>query len=344
METIVICGGGTLGHILPGISFSKILKQKDTKIVFILGVKDKRFDEFINSGKIDEVYYYDVCGLNRKNLFKNILNFIKNGNSFFKIKQLLKTKKPKIVIGMGGYISAIVLKAASSLSIKTILHEQNAVMGLANKMCIKSVNKVLLTFPIDNIPNSIVIGNPRLIEASKIVANKIKNHITVLSGTLGSKVINNLIVDFLKTSKSTKYYTTLITGKRYYEEVVKSLGTNKDKHFEVMPLSSNILEIMASSSLIISRSGATTIFEIIGLNIPAILIPSPNVANNHQYYNALYLHNKQASILLEEKDLKIESLNKTIEHCINNVVIKDNLKKIKDEYLKVSWEGLIEDV
>lgn len=344
METIVICGGGTLGHILPGISFSKILKQKDTKIVFILGVKDKRFDEFINSGKIDEVYYYDVCGLNRKNLFKNILNFIKNCNSFFKIKQLLKTKKPKIVIGMGGYISAIVLKAASSLSIKTILHEQNAVMGLANKMCIKSVNKVLLTFPIDNIPNSIVIGNPRLIEASKIVANKIKNHITVLSGTLGSKVINNLIVDFLKTSKSTKYYTTLITGKRYYEEVVKSLGTNKDKHFEVMPLSSNILEIMASSSLIISRSGATTIFEIIGLNIPAILIPSPNVVNNHQYYNALYLHNKQASILLEEKDLKIESLNKTIEHCINNVVIKDNLKKIKDEYLKVSWEGLIEDV
>lgn len=344
METIVICGGGTLGHILPGISFSKILKQKDTKIVFILGVKDKRFDEFINSGKIDEVYYYDVCGLNRKNLFKNILNFIKNGNSFFKIKQLLKTKKPKIVIGMGGYISAIVLKAASSLSIKTILHEQNAVMGLANKMCIKSVNKVLLTFPIDNIPNSIVIGNPRLIEASKIVANKIKNHITVLSGTLGSKVINNLIVDFLKTSKSTKYYTTLITGKRYYEEVVKSLGTNKDKHFEVMPLSSNILEIMASSSLIISRSGATTIFEIIGLNIPAILIPSPNVVNNHQYYNALYLHNKQASMLLEEKDLKIESLNKTIEHCIGNVVIKDNLKKIKDEYLKVSWEGLIEDV
>ena len=111
-----------------------------------------------------------------------------------------------------------------------------------------------------------------------------------------------------------------------------------------MPLSSNILDIMASSSLIISRSGATTIFEIIGLNLPSILIPSPNVVNNHQYYNALYLHNKKASVLLEEKDLNIDSLNKNIEYCINNVVILDNLKKIKDDYLKVSWEGVIEDV
>jgi UDP-N-acetylglucosamine:LPS N-acetylglucosamine transferase len=109
-------------------------------------------------------------------------------------------------------------------------------------------------------------------------------------------------------------------------------------------LSNNILDIMASSSLIISRSGATTIFEIIGLNIPSILIPSPNVVNNHQYHNALYLHNKKASVLLEEKDLNIDSLNKNIEYCINNVVIKDNLKKIKDDYLKVSWEGVIENV
>ena len=344
MKTIIICGGGTLGHIMPGIAFSKILKQENTKIVFITGVKDKRFDEFINSGKIDEIYYYDVCGLSRKNPFKNILGFFTNYESFFKIKQLFKEEKPSLVIGMGGYISAIVLKAASSLSIKTILHEQNAVMGLANKMCLKSVNKVLLTFPIDNIPNSIVIGNPRLNEASKKTLNKISNHITVLSGSLGSEVINNIIVDFLKTSLSTKYFTTLITGKRYYEEVVKNLGTNKNKHFEVMSLSRSILDIMASSSLIISRSGATTIFEIIGLNIPSILIPSPNVVNNHQYYNALYLHNKQASVLLEEKDLNIDSLNKNIEYCINNVVIKDNLKKIKEDYLKVSWEGVIEDV
>ena len=181
----------------------------------------------------------------------------------------------------------MLLLKQSHLYIKTILHEQNAVMGLANKMCLKRVNKVLLTFPIDKIPNSIVIGNPRLIEASRKTLNKISNHITVLSGSLGSEVINNIIVDFLKTPLSTQYFTTLITGKRYYEEVVKTLGTNKDKHFEVMPLSSNILDIMASSSLIISRSGATTIFEIIGLNIPSILIPSPNVVNNHQYFHML---------------------------------------------------------
>ena len=94
MKTIIICGGGTLGHIMPGIAFSKILKQENTKIVFITGVKDKRFDEFINSGKIDEIYYYDVCGLSRKNPFKNILGFFTNYESFFKIKQLFKEEKP----------------------------------------------------------------------------------------------------------------------------------------------------------------------------------------------------------------------------------------------------------
>ena len=104
MKTIIICGGGTLGHIMPGIAFSKRLKQENTKIVFITGVKDKRFDEFINSGKIDEIYYYDVCGLSRKNPFKNILGFFTNNESFFKIKQLFNAmgyveKTDKNIVG-----------------------------------------------------------------------------------------------------------------------------------------------------------------------------------------------------------------------------------------------------
>ena len=231
MKTIIICGGGTLGHIMPGVAIGKILKQKKYNIIFIMSSKDRKFETFTNIPDIDKSYYYEVEGINRKNYFKNIFGVIKNYCSYLKIKELLKEIKPSLVIGMGGYISGIVIKAAYSLSIKTILHEQNSVIGLANKLCLKIVDKVFLSFPIDNIKNSVVVGNPRILDTVNILKNSIYNHITVISGSLGSSVINKTMIKFLKDD-SIIGVTAMSAGVGSYNEMFDlSIKNIKDYHW-----------------------------------------------------------------------------------------------------------------
>ena len=325
MEKIIFACGGTLGHIMPAISLAHLLKEekKNVEIIFIMTTKDEKYDFIKNDSLIDKIYYYDIDGLNRKNLISNIYNVFKIFKVINKIKKLILPSK--IVFGMGGYISAIVLKIAEILKKKYVIHEQNKVMGLANKLVYKKATLFLSAFPLDNI-KSVVIGNPRLIDARKYRKININNnHILVTSGSLGSKYINDLISDWLLTENSKKYYTIVITGRKYYEEVRKKLGNKQ--HFEILPFVDNLLEYMSNANLVISRSGATTIFEIIGLEKPAILIPSPNVTNNHQYYNALFLKEQNACVLLNE-GINLDIFNKYIEYTINNLVLIDNLKKV----------------
>ena len=342
-EKVVFACGGTLGHILPAVSIAHLLKEKkkNIEIIFIMTKKDQKYDFIKNDVLIDSIYYYDIDGLDRKNLIRNISNIFKIFKACKFIKEILLDAS--LVIGMGGYISAVVLKIAKKLAKLIIIHEQNAIMGLANKLVYKDADLILSAFPLEKI-KSVVIGNPRLDEAAKYLKNKKKtNQILVTSGSLGSAFINNLIARWLKTEESKKYYTTLITGKKYYEEVKNSLN-NMGNHFEIIPFVDNLLEYLSTTNLVISRSGATTIFEIIGLNIPSIMIPSPNVTNDHQYYNALFLKQKEACVLLKEEEIKIEIFNQYIEYAINNPVLIDNLKKIRAEYQKKDLFEVINNV
>ncbi len=340
-KKIIFACGGTLGHIMPAISLAHLIKEDNsqTEIVFMMTTKDEKYDFIKKDTFIDKIYYYDIDGLNRKNLISNICNI-------FKILKVIKKIKTDILdssllIGMGGYISAIILKIAKSLKKKIIIHEQNKIMGLANKLVYKDASLILSAFPLDNI-DSLVIGNPRLIEARKYLKPKTKNHIVVTSGSLGSMFVNNLLIEWLKTEESKKYFTTLITGRRYFEDVKKKLD-NVGNHFEILPIVDNLLEYMADASLIVSRAGATTIFEIIGLEIPAILIPSPNVTNNHQYHNALYLKQKDACVVLNE-EINIDIFNKYIEYTINNSVLIDNLRKVSLEFENIDLIKVINSV
>lgn len=334
-QKIVFACGGTLGHILPAVSFAHALKEdnRKRKIIFIMTKKDEKYEFIKNDPLIDKIYYYDVDGFNRKKTISNISNFIKILKVIKKIKENILDAS--LVMGMGGYISTIVLKIAKKLKKQMIIHEQNKIMGLANKLIYKDVSLVLSAFPLDNI-DSVVIGNPRLHESQKYQKEKKNhNHILVVSGSLGSYFINNLVVSWLKTKESKKYFTTLITGRRYYESVKEELKNCGD-HFFLFPYVENLLAYMAEANLVISRAGATTIFEIIGLEIPSILIPSPNVTNNHQYHNARYLKEKGACVLLEERKIKEDMINKYIEHTINNTIIIDNLRSIKRDYQEIN--------
>ncbi len=346
MKRIIFACGGTLGHIMPAITMAHMIKEDGikTKIVFMMTTKDKKYEFIKKDPNIDEIYYYDIDGLNRKKLISNIKNIFKILKTIKKIKTniLDSVIKDTLIIGMGGYISAIVIKIAKKLGKRIIIHEQNTIMGLANKLVYKDASLILSAFPLDNI-DSLVIGNPRMFEARKYIKVKKKKEILITSGSLGSEFINELSIEWLKTNDSKKYYTTLITGKKYYEKVKKELPEDSN-HYQILPIVDNLLEYIATASLIVSRAGATTIFEIIGSITPSIIIPSPNVANNHQYFNALFLKENNACVLLEEKEINIEIFNKYVEYTINNPVIIDNLKKVGSKFPEIDLIRVINSV
>ena len=253
------------------------------------------------------------------NIYKLTKSFFKNVKAYKKIKQMLKNEKIDLIVGMGGYISGISIYAGINLKIKTIIHEQNSVIGTANKLVAKKVNMFLTTFDMRKYNNNqYVVGNPRYTIALKSYNPKLKNkkHILITSGTLGSKIVNEIGIKFLNSSESLNYFTTLITGKRYYDEVISKI--NKGNHYEVLSFTNDMINYMNKAGIIISRSGSTTIFELLALRCVPIFIPSPNVTKNHQYYNALDIVEKGIGKLIEESSLTLELIMNNLNNIINN--------------------------
>lgn len=344
---VCVAGGGTLGHIYPGLSIIKELRKKNqniTKVIFITTLKDQKYDLFKNQNLIDQTYFIDAQGFST-NIIKNIKTCYKTLKAYSKVKEILKKEKVDLVIGMGGYISGITLKAGSSLRLKTVIHEQNSVMGLANKLMLKKVDLILLTFPIqlreEIMKKTHLVGNPR-IEDSKVKAfhkNKDFHSLLITSGTLGSLKVNELAIKFLKTNYAKNYQTTLITGTKYYDEVKKALANTNYGHFEIIPFVNDMLPYLNKNGIVISRAGSSTIFEIIGSNSIPILIPSPNVTANHQYMNAKYICDLGIGELIEnEEDLK--KLLDTLKKIETNHSIY--LDKIKDYQKTCSIDKIIE--
>lgn len=344
MSKILVACGGSLGHINPGLSFIEKLKVNNKRCYLLTTKSDyEKFEQIRNNQNIEKVFFLDVKGINRKNIFKMIYTLIKYIKCIIYILSIIKKVQPSLIISTGGFVGGLSVIAARFKKIPYILHEQNACFGLANKLFLKKAKIVFTSFSM-NLPNGCLMGNPRMIEAIKIRRKTLKpgfNKVLVISGSLGAKRINDCLVEYLKNEKSFKYDITLVTGKKYYQEVLEKIEV-KGNHFRIVPFLENSLEEMAKSNLIISRSGATTLFEIIGLNVPTILIPSPNVTNNHQYHNAEMLK----ECILEEKDLNVDSLDKKIEEIINSERVTKKLINYSDfyydKYMSVDWSTIFE--
>lgn len=351
-EVIVVTGGGTLGHVLPIIP---IIKELQNEYIFIyIGTKKGMEKKYLYDNSLNylfqNLYFLDMDGVNRKHILKNIIVFFKYLFLKKRIKQIYKQYKPVLVIGMGGYISGVAIHIAQIKKIKTIIHEQNSILGLANKLVYKKANKLLLSFPIDSLKenNIKVIGNPRYTEVLLNYISK-DNYTTllVIGGSLGSKKINEIILNNIEKFKDIKI--TLITGNKYYNENIIEIQNLLSiyPNLIVYPFVNEMVEMMSKSSIVISRSGATTINEIMALRKCSILIPSPNVTENHQLKNALYLKERNACLLIEEKNLNIDELLKNIFLLYNNYNYKkemeNNIKKVitnnpKDDFIKVIRE------
>lgn len=338
---ILISAGGTGGHIYPALAIIEGFKKydKDLEVLYI-GTKNRMEKDIVPKNGIP-YYGIEIYGLS-KNIFKDIKDVL----LIFKAKKEIKKKilefKPDVVLGIGGYVTYPVLSVAKSLHIKTFIHEQNAIPGKTNKMISKYADIIGISFKesAKYFPNRNVLytGNPTGIRAlntpkitkSSLGLNDDKPLVVVVCGSLGSETVNNAMKGYLKTLENKDYQVVYITGKNLYEEFVK---IKYPKNVKVLPYLDNLTGLLKETDVLVARAGASTIAEVLSLKVPTIFIPSPYVANNHQYYNAVSLKNDNLALMLEEKDLSIPNITKNIEDLLYN---KDKQIKIKNNLNKVS--------
>lgn len=332
---LIVTAGGTGGHIYPALGLvEEVLKDKNNEVLYI-GTKNRMESEIVpNKGiKYEGIEIYGLS----KNFLRNLKNVKCILSSYRKCKKIMKEFKPDYVVGFGGYVTFPVLLAAHFSHIHCAIHEQNKIPGKTNKILSKYVDKTFVSFDgsESEFKNEVILtGNPvgekainiKAHDKTKLGFNKDKKLILIVMGSLGSEVINEKIKEFLINFNMNDAEILFITGKSSYDNF-KDIKVPKS--VKIIPYYDDLSGLMKSSDLIISRAGASTISEILSVEIPSIMIPSPYVANNHQYYNALDLKEKGVSYLLEQSNLNTESLKNAIKEVLSkNIEYKKNLKKI----------------
>lgn len=337
---VVITAGGTGGHIFPALALISKLKEKDKDVeVLYIGTTNRMEKDIIPKEGIPYIGI-EMKGLNRKNIFKNVGVMKTYFKAVSKAKVEITKFKPDVVIGFGGYISAPVIYAASKLKIKTIIHEQNSIPGVSNKFLSRYVDKVLVSFKenIKDFPSSktIYTGNPRSeqikdikkVSKTELGFKKDKDLVIIVMGSLGSLTMTKKLKEIIPIFRNKDYQVLLITGKDYYDDY-KDIKISSN--VKLVPFIDNLIGLMKDADLIITRSGASTIAEITSIGLPAIMVPSPYVTNNHQYINAKSLEDDGACIILKEEDFNKSSLINLLDKTIND---KYKLKKMREALLK----------
>lgn len=322
---VIISAGGTGGHIYPALAIiNKIKAMESNSEILYIGTTDRMEAKLIPEKNIPFIGL-EMEGINRKNIFKNIIVLKKYLSAIKKVKKEIKKFNPDIVIGVGGYVTAPVIKAAKSLNYKTLIHEQNSIPGLSNEQLSKIVDKVLISLPdtINYFPKekTVYTGNPRSEEIATIQKatkkefglSENKKLVVIVMGSLGSATINKKELELIEEFKDKKYEVMLITGEKYFNDY-KNIDI--PPNVKVVPFLNNLINLLKISDLIISRAGASTIAEITAIGLPSILVPSPFVTNNHQLKNAQELEKKGAALILEEKDFNKENLIKLIDKVL----------------------------
>lgn len=332
---IILTAGGTGGHIYPALGVIEELKKDKSNQFLYIGTKDRMESTIVPSLGI-KYESLEVYGLTR-NIKRNIKNVKCIISSYKKAKKIISEFKPDYVIGFGGYVTYPVIMAAHKLKVKTAIHEQNKIPGKTNKLLSKYADITFISFreSKDYFKNKVVYsGNPCgqkaiTIEAhdkTKLGFSKNKKLILIVMGSLGSEVINEKLKDFLSNYNDDNSEILFVTGKASYDDFKDVKVSSKVK---VVPFYNELSGLMKVADLIISRAGASTISEILSLNLPSILIPSPYVANNHQYYNAKDLSDKGLSIMLEQENLTTITLKNAINECFaNENKMKEKLKQV----------------
>ena len=363
---VIIAAAGTAGHINPGLAIANKIKkeQPNSEIIFIGTSRGLENDLVPRAGY--ELKTIEAYGLSKKISFDNLKKLVKTFIGMGQAKKIVKQFKPDIVIGTGGYICGAVITAANKQGIPTLLHESNAFPGKAVKMLAKRTDTILVSFQDakDRIPdakNIVCTGTPVKIkkqnyginEKNKIIKenglNASKPIVLVYGGSQGAQKINEALTEIIKKKLNKNYQVIWATGPKQYDIIKEKLGEIDIENIEnmkVVPYIYDMEKIMNIADLIVARSGAMTITEISNLGKASILVPLPNVSNNHQMYNAKVLEKINAAEIIENDNMNGELLNKTINEIVSDkekiklmgasaysISIKDTQDKIFKEVL-----------
>ena len=351
---VLLAGGGTAGHINPALAIAGYIKKKrpETEFLFI-GNRDGMEQRLVPQAGFD-IKSITISGFKRsfspKNMVENVKTVTRTFTSSHEAKKIISEFKPDICIGTGGYVSGPVIRTAAKMGIPCIIHEQNAYPGVTNKMLAKSVNKVMLAVPdakkYFEKADFVVTGNPvrgDILTADKEESRaelKLDGRPMILSfgGSLGARKINEAVADIVaRSGKDGRYQHIHAYGKYgdWFPDLVKEKGTDISQcnNLDIRPYIDNMPTCMAAADLVICRAGAITLSEIQAMGKPAILIPSPNVAENHQYHNAMALVNAGAAEIIEESELSGETLMKTVDKMLLD---PEKLKTISENSRKMA--------
>ena len=316
-------GGGTGGHVNPAIAIANEIHRRDPSAEIAFVGTERGIENRLVPKEGYRLYHIEIQGIRRSLSPSNIKTVLLAAKAFSKCRRIVREFKPDIVIGTGGYVCWPVVRAAQALGIPTALHESNAAPGFAVKVLEKGADRVFVNFEetlkLLKYPEKAVrVGNPlksgffdvdrEKARAELGVAGKYRTFLLSLGGSMGAERVNEEVLSVMReyTSQHPEIYHVHATGAIEYEIAKREFeeaGLDKCPNLELVEYIYDMPLKMAAADVVINRSGAMTLSELALLGRAAILIPSPNVTNNHQYKNAAVLRDAGAALLFEEKDL-----------------------------------------
>lgn len=325
---IIISGGGTGGHIFPAVSIANAIKElyPEAEILFVGALGRMEMQRVPAAGY--KIIGLPICGFDRKNLLNNIKVLFKIWKSQRMAKNIIKEFKPMAAVGVGGYASGPLLNQAAKMGIPCLIQEQNSYAGVTNKLLAKKAERICVAydgmdkfFPAEKI---IKTGNPvrqsllsSTIEKDEAVKSfgldPEKKIILLVGGSLGARTINDSVMQHLDLVENSDVQFVLQTGKYYHAQITDTLKGRQPKNLVVTDFISDMAAAYKAADLVISRAGASSISEFCLIGKPVILVPSPNVAEDHQTKNAMALVEKQAAIYVKDADAPATLLKQAIE-------------------------------
>lgn len=339
---IVLSGGGTGGHIYPAIAIANYIKEQNpaAEILFIGNEGGMESKLVPRAGY--PIRYIRVQGLRRRISLENLKTAARLVTSLGAAKKILREFQPDAVIGTGGYVCLPVMLAATALKIRALVHEQNVFPGLAVRLSAGRADTAI-SFPetknyFKKTPKRLLLtGNPIRPELLRPAAERKtagEPLVVISGGSLGAQKINDMLVDLLKMGGQDYYGIIASTGERNYEAVMQKIKDEKIRlcsNKKILPYIHDMDAVLQSADLAVTRAGAITVSELSALGKPAILIPSPNVTNDHQTYNARTMEKCGAAVLLPESELTAEVLAGQIKTLLSSRTHLESMAKAAKE-------------
>lgn len=364
---VILSGGGTGGHIFPAVAIANELKTlvPDAEILFVGALGKMEMEKVPAAGY--KIIGVPIAGLQRRLTLANLKL------PFLVIRSLMRTRKiirdfaPDVVVGTGGYASGPMLRAAVSGNVPILIQEQNSYAGITNKLLAKKAGRICVAyegmekfFPADKL---LLTGNPVRQDIHDIRQKReeaqgffkldpAKPTLLVIGGSLGARVINEAMGKGLERLVKNNVQLIWQTGKGYYATAQQQVAPFKDQHLYALDFIARMDLAYAAADIVISRAGASSVSELCNLGMPSVLVPSPNVAEDHQTKNAMALVNKDAAILVKDGEARIQLINKalaligdknrqvTLSNNISKMAYHNSANVIAREVLKLAGYSL----